>query len=386
MSTDNQSRRYNFRRLRPGISSPTRGAIHRFGEQPDVPGRFVSPDVSDADEGDESQQVDTAEGSSRTELKDEQAISPSQEREYSHPQGGGHSAEEASPVVPSGETPGEPDERNEGDRPPEATVEDETRGGRTQAGGHGTPLTQEQTDTIELARHNLTTEQSKLVDKQNRSVNINNGTDDRHLGTGTSNRKDKGIDPREWGQLNADNNIEYDPGTQRKLLKEFEQQRKGVVVSDSDSDSDYEPDDEETDYDEESDQGSEEVHNQEQDNDKKKEKMITELKNQVRRLKKELELKQGKKRNPVRKDPQMSEALSNEFREVIGRVTNRGPEPGKLKTKRTHDRNRPSTYIGENSVLGHAFRRIREDSDLESGISSSTPDDSSGEEIPRVRR
>ncbi|KAG6879086.1 hypothetical protein C0992_005294 [Termitomyces sp. T32_za158] len=299
MSTDNQSRRYNFRRLRPGISSPTRGAIYRLGEQPDDPGRVVSPDVSDAEGWDESHQADTAEGSSLTELKDDQEKSPSQDREYSHQIGEGQSAEESSPVDPSGESPGHQDERNEpGSRPHDTCVAEKDTGnrqGKSQEGGTGPPLTQEQTETIELARRNLTTEQNDLVEKRNKTLNIHQKADKRSRERRTLNRKDKGIDPREWGQLDANNDIELNPETQRKLLKNFEQRRKEPFSSDSEMDSDYEPGSEESDDDDEPEEDLEKTNNE---FDRKTEKnKITELENQLRRLRKEIELEKAKNRD-----------------------------------------------------------------------------------------
>ncbi|KAG6884024.1 hypothetical protein C0993_002011 [Termitomyces sp. T159_Od127] len=384
MHTDSNSRRYNFRRLRPGIATPTRGPVSRLGDLAEDTGRVISPDVSDGEGwGDPNPDSEAAAMSSLTDLKDERTVSPSQEREDSHQESGGQEAIETSPEENSGVTPEDPDKGCDtgGQQGDHHGVNDHSKPSREI--GHMSRshqvLTQEQEKTVELARKGLTTAQRKLVKNRNRAMNMSSETEQEQIPE-TVTKKGKGIDPREWGQINVENEQELNPEVQERLFRKYKTKQQNTKVNspDKEDDSDYEPVSDETSSDE---SGNDEMEDNVRENlsTRKRRTQVEKLEARIKELKKKLHKERKKHKGETAQRRGCSIPLSSELGDLIDRVTTRRSEPPKEKGDKIADQGRPSTYIGENSALGQTFRRIREDSELESEMEDSEEE----EDMPR---
>ncbi|KAG6895512.1 hypothetical protein C0993_009503 [Termitomyces sp. T159_Od127] len=180
--------------------------------------------------------------SSLTELKEECTESPSEERESSHFESGGCMADETDPE-------GDPRiNRGNSDSQLEPQAWNDPAGYSHDPGettGGNDPLTKEQVNTVELARQQLTVEQHERVDNCNKAFKLPSQINELKE-AGESHRKGKGVDPKEWGQLHVDNELELDPEIQERLLNNCKERktRKDKEISEDESDHDYEPDDE----------------------------------------------------------------------------------------------------------------------------------------------
>ena len=90
------------------------------------------------------------------------------------------------------------------------------------------PLTLNQMTTVEAAVSNMTGSQKETVSRRHRKVTSRRDTSVMSKGEGTSRPKGKGIDPREWGNLNISQeelNIEAQAAALKSLTREHKIRR-----------------------------------------------------------------------------------------------------------------------------------------------------------------
>ncbi|KAG1831525.1 hypothetical protein EV424DRAFT_1342894 [Suillus variegatus] len=255
-------------------------------------------------------------------------------------------------------------------------------------------LTVEQLQAVNAARKSLTEDESLRLSRREASVNRNNArlmTEHGNLGEGTS--KGKGIDPRNWGALSDEEEINLDD--QRAALESFRKAKEvaEAVDSPSEGENDGSSDDEDRT------QGTARVPEALKPTAREQwliESAVQRAEKRIRReydkkLEKELQRTQLPARQARIRDP--PEEMSNPIDKLVNKVVN--PATKEWERRTTPKAMEPVNQVAPKSYIGQALGRLdkkRPDdgydssSSSESSSSSSTSSSSSRDERARERR
>ncbi|KAG6834104.1 hypothetical protein H0H93_011927, partial [Arthromyces matolae] len=241
-----------------------------------------------------------------------------------------------------------------------------------------TVLNSEQLEAVKLANRGMTDEQRRAFERpQVKVTKPSQPAVQQNSGEGTSKNKGKGIDPKNWGQMELSGE-EYDPEVQEQILKACNDNiRENVDQPDEEGDAEL-PNSEVA-------NATKEIQDKEPSRDDLKERIRqkAQIEKEIREIKKSM--KKSIKKKHMKKRA-ASEAMSQEMEEVIKRATSksskkkdedRNKRSDKTSAHKKKKNNDPSTQIADKSALGQAFKRMRKEDDSDDSDSSSSGDSSS---------